>query len=251
MTVPSASCWRSRPSSPTATSIRPTSATSPTFGGGALMDIGCYPINVAGWMFDGEPTRWPAVVRRDPALRHRRARRRPCSTSAAATPRSRARPSSRTTSGSTSSAPPGGCWSRSRSTSRPIGRRASSAPPAVHRRSSPASRSSRSRRPTRTPCRATPSPPPSDRGSRCRPRPSDAVANMVVHRADPGLRRRLNRRRPSSGQAARVIARSVRRRNGGRWAARFENGSTSGCSSMPSVSVMNRRRAWIRCHASG
>ena len=30
------------------------------YGGGALMDIGCYPINVARWMFDSEPS----VVRR-------------------------------------------------------------------------------------------------------------------------------------------------------------------------------------------
>ncbi len=26
------------------------------YGGGALMDVGCYAINVARWMFDGEPT---------------------------------------------------------------------------------------------------------------------------------------------------------------------------------------------------
>ena len=42
------------------------------FGGGAVMDIGCYPINVARWMFDGEPDGVVATVRRDPALRHRR-----------------------------------------------------------------------------------------------------------------------------------------------------------------------------------
>jgi predicted dehydrogenase len=36
------------------------------FGGGALMDIGCYPINVARWMFDGEPDGVFATVRRDP-----------------------------------------------------------------------------------------------------------------------------------------------------------------------------------------
>ena len=27
------------------------------YGGGAVMDIGCYPINVARWFFGGEPTR--------------------------------------------------------------------------------------------------------------------------------------------------------------------------------------------------
>jgi predicted dehydrogenase len=38
------------------------------FGGGALMDIGCYPINVARWMFDGEPDRVVATVARDPTF---------------------------------------------------------------------------------------------------------------------------------------------------------------------------------------
>jgi predicted dehydrogenase len=38
------------------------------FGGGALMDIGCYPINVARWMFDGEPDGVVACVRRDPTF---------------------------------------------------------------------------------------------------------------------------------------------------------------------------------------
>jgi predicted dehydrogenase len=36
------------------------------YGGGALMDIGCYAINVARWMFDGEPTDVQAAIRRDP-----------------------------------------------------------------------------------------------------------------------------------------------------------------------------------------
>jgi predicted dehydrogenase len=36
------------------------------FGGGALMDIGCYPINVARMMFDAEPSGVAAMVRRDP-----------------------------------------------------------------------------------------------------------------------------------------------------------------------------------------
>src|SRR5688572_11511800 len=52
-------------------------------------------------------------------------------------------------------------------------------------------------------------------------------------------------------QRATVIARSGRRTKGGRNAGMLENGSTSGCRSMPSTSVMNRRRAWIRDHASG
>jgi predicted dehydrogenase len=36
------------------------------FGGGALMDIGCYPINVARMLFGGEPTSVSGVIRRDP-----------------------------------------------------------------------------------------------------------------------------------------------------------------------------------------
>ena len=36
------------------------------YGGGAVMDIGCYPINVARWMFDDEPDEVLATVRRDP-----------------------------------------------------------------------------------------------------------------------------------------------------------------------------------------
>ena len=38
------------------------------FGGGALMDIGCYPINVARWMFDAEPDGVVATVLRDPTF---------------------------------------------------------------------------------------------------------------------------------------------------------------------------------------
>ena len=38
------------------------------YGGGAAMDIGCYPINVARWFFDGEPHNVSAAVRRDPAF---------------------------------------------------------------------------------------------------------------------------------------------------------------------------------------
>ena len=36
------------------------------FGGGALMDIGCYPISVARWLFDAEPDDVQATVDRDP-----------------------------------------------------------------------------------------------------------------------------------------------------------------------------------------
>ncbi len=36
------------------------------FGGGALMDVGCYPINVSRMLFGTEPTRVQASIRRDP-----------------------------------------------------------------------------------------------------------------------------------------------------------------------------------------
>ena len=43
------------------------------YGGGAVMDIGCYPINVARWFFAGEPTdvgRWRCgVTRRSARMR--------------------------------------------------------------------------------------------------------------------------------------------------------------------------------------
>lgn len=35
-------------------------------GGGALMDVGCYPINVARMLFDGEPVRVEAIIERHP-----------------------------------------------------------------------------------------------------------------------------------------------------------------------------------------
>ena len=38
----------------------------PSYGGGALMDIGCYPINVARWLFGAEPGDVVATMRRDP-----------------------------------------------------------------------------------------------------------------------------------------------------------------------------------------
>jgi predicted dehydrogenase len=40
----------------------------PAFGGGALMDVGCYPINVSRMLFAQEPTRVEASIRRYPAF---------------------------------------------------------------------------------------------------------------------------------------------------------------------------------------
>ena len=39
------------------------------YGGGALLDIGCYPVNIARWLFDSEPTEVIATVERDPDMR--------------------------------------------------------------------------------------------------------------------------------------------------------------------------------------
>jgi len=41
----------------------------PEFGGGALMDIGCYPIMLSRWLFDAEPLEVIAQVERDPDMR--------------------------------------------------------------------------------------------------------------------------------------------------------------------------------------
>lgn len=38
-------------------------------GGGAMMDIGCYPINISRFLFEREPVRVAAIVDRDPAMR--------------------------------------------------------------------------------------------------------------------------------------------------------------------------------------
>jgi predicted dehydrogenase len=38
------------------------------FGGGAMMDIGCYPIMLSRWMFDAEPTQVIADIETDPEL---------------------------------------------------------------------------------------------------------------------------------------------------------------------------------------
>jgi predicted dehydrogenase len=40
----------------------------PAYGGGALMDIGCYPINIARFLFDEEPLRVMGMMERDPEL---------------------------------------------------------------------------------------------------------------------------------------------------------------------------------------
>ena len=38
----------------------------PEYGGGALMDIGCYPINTARFLFDAEPLRVSGLIEKDP-----------------------------------------------------------------------------------------------------------------------------------------------------------------------------------------
>ncbi|SRR5258708_608984 len=41
----------------------------PAFGGGALMDIGCYPITISRFMFAAEPSRVLGLVERDPEMK--------------------------------------------------------------------------------------------------------------------------------------------------------------------------------------
>jgi predicted dehydrogenase len=41
----------------------------PAYGGGAVMDIGCYPINISRWMFGEEPVKVMAAVERDPVMK--------------------------------------------------------------------------------------------------------------------------------------------------------------------------------------
>jgi len=38
------------------------------YGGGVLLDIGCYPITMSRWLFDAEPTRVMAMIDRDPDM---------------------------------------------------------------------------------------------------------------------------------------------------------------------------------------
>ena len=105
------------------------------YGGGAVMDIGCYPINVARWFFGGEPDTSDGRRPPRPDVRHRRAD--------VGGARLRWRPtgdvhvrrrSSSPISGSTCSARRDASRSRSPSTSRPTYRPAWSSRPAAIRR---------------------------------------------------------------------------------------------------------------------
>src|SRR6266550_1339301 len=39
------------------------------WGGGALMDVGCYPITISRWLFDAEPTEVVGLIERDPDMK--------------------------------------------------------------------------------------------------------------------------------------------------------------------------------------
>ena len=39
------------------------------WGGGALMDVGCYPITISRWLFDAEPTEVVGLIDRDPEMK--------------------------------------------------------------------------------------------------------------------------------------------------------------------------------------
>jgi predicted dehydrogenase len=41
----------------------------PEYGGGGLMDIGCYPINISRFLFDEEPVRVMGLIERDPEMK--------------------------------------------------------------------------------------------------------------------------------------------------------------------------------------
>ena len=41
---------------------------NPAYGGGALMDIGCYPINISRFIFEEEPRRVSSLIERDPEM---------------------------------------------------------------------------------------------------------------------------------------------------------------------------------------
>ena len=122
---PSASCWRSRRGSPTTTSTRRTSATSPSTAVGRSWTSGATRSTSPDGSSAANRQQCARAVRRD-----RRSVRTPwrqrCSTSRAARRRSRARPSWSPISVSTCSGRRGAWRSRSHSTSRPIGRHESS-----------------------------------------------------------------------------------------------------------------------------
>ena len=64
----SARCDRCSARSATPIATRRTSATGPEFGGGALMDIGCYLVNTSRFIFGREPLRVTGAIQRDPDM---------------------------------------------------------------------------------------------------------------------------------------------------------------------------------------
>ena len=58
----------SRPPSATTWTTPPTSGTTPGSAGGGLMDIGCYAIATARYVFGAEPLRVASLIERDPAM---------------------------------------------------------------------------------------------------------------------------------------------------------------------------------------
>jgi len=133
------------------------------YGGGGLMDLGCYAVQVARYFFGAEPTRVVSLIERDPEFKSI-ASPRSCSISPPASRFSPAACRCSRTSACSSSATRAASRSRSPSTRRP------SAPPASSSTPPPASAPKSSPSATCTASRATSSPRPSAATAMCPPR---------------------------------------------------------------------------------